>query len=368
MNDRAEERMTFLFDLAKTRLEQLVIHRVGNQSREEGVALSSGPVTLYDGDLEDLLLKYFLSPFREKVLYRFHHETNLHQNELYQRLSDVFIRPETFYDESVNVLQRLYEKSLHPQIRGGEFYMARLSGCLFNGQEVAGLGLFKTERRENYLKVEAAGSGFAVRRDQGISVRRLDKGAIVFNTESPDGYRVLIVDNASKSKEQETAGYWREEFLGLREVRNEYFHTEKYLDMCQDFAENVYGPVCQADKKDKVVFMKEAIAYFDKNQEFHLDDFVHSVVKEPELMEQFQGHREMYEANQGIAPQESFAISGPAVKMVKRRVKSMIRLDTGMEIKLTGAAGETGDEGFIERGYDAGKGMHFYKVYFNEEE
>ncbi|HWR39621.1 MAG TPA: nucleoid-associated protein [Patescibacteria group bacterium] len=357
-----------MFDLSKTRLEQLVIHKVGNPSREEGMSLSAGPIVLYDGDLEELLLKYFLSPFREKVVRRFWQEEGLQQHELYHMLSNVFIRPTSFYDESVKILERLYEKSRHPQIRGGEFYMARLSGCLFGASEVEAIGLFKTERRENYLKVAPSGSGFVVSRDQGISVRRLDKGAIVFNTESPDGYRVAIVDHVSRGRDQETADYWREDFLGLTEVRNEYFHTEKYLDLCQDFAENVYGPLCQADKKDKVVFMNEAIAYFDKNQEFQMDDFVHNVVKTPEIIEQFQEHKKMYEANQGIEPAETFSISGPAVKTVKRRFKNLIKLDTDIEIRVKGSGENAGETGYIERGYDADRGMHFYKVYFNEEE
>lgn len=355
-----------MFDFSEISMDQLVIHKVGNKLREEGVIISPEESQLTDGNVEEMLLKYFLSSFREKVVYKFFHETDIHLNELYMYASNIFIDRQRFHEQSVNVLKHLYEKSVHPQIKGGEFYMAFFSGCLVNGLKVDAIGIFKTENKENYLKVTNSRNSFNLDADKGINLRKLDKGSIIFNIESVDGYRVAIVDNVNKGNNE--AQYWKEEFLRLTNVEDEYFHTQNCLNVCRDFVENIYGPVHNADKKDQVMFVNDALAYFEKHTEFEIEDFVQNVVKEPELMEQFKEHKQLYDINQGLNPAESFAISGQAVKTAKRKFKNLIKLDTDIEIKIKTPMPEKDDTQFIERGYDEQKGMYFYKVYFHEEE
>ena len=354
-----------MFDFSEVQLEKLVIHRVGNKLREEGLVLASNEYELTDGNVEELLLTYFLSAFKDKAVYAFFDETDLHLNEVYMYASQVFIHRQRFYEQSVNAAKYLYENSVHPQVKGGEFYMAFFSGCLFDGQKVDAIGIFKTERKENYLKVSQRHNNFMLDADKGISVRKLDKGCIIFNVESVSGYRVAVVDNLQKGTNE--AVYWKEDFLRLRDVQDAYFHTQNHLALCKDFAENVYAPIYNASKKDQVIFIKEAIDYFDKNSEFNLDDFAQQVIKEPVLIDQFKEHKALLETNQGLQPIESFEISNPAVKKVKRKNSSLIKLDTGIEINVKKPDENAGQTQVIERGFDETKGMHFYKVYFNEE-
>ncbi|VBB05165.1 Hypothetical protein LUCI_0372 [Lucifera butyrica] len=354
-----------MFDLSQADLEQLVIHKVGNKMREEGFIVSPGLCRLADANVEELLLKYFLSSFKDKTVYKFSHETDLHLHEVYMYASAIFINKQVFYEQSVNILKHLYEKSSHPQVKGGECYLAYLSGCVVEGQVVDAVGIFKTENKDNYLKVANHGNTFALYAEQGINIKKLDKGCLIFNLESVDGYRIALVDNVNKGNE--AAVYWQEEFLHLANVQDEYFHTQHYLDCCHDFATNIYGPLHQADKKDQVVFMNDAVAYFDQNREFTMEGFIQSVVKEPELAAQFREHKEMFDQNQGVPPAESFSISSEAVKTVRRKLKNLIKLDTSIEIRVKTPA-ESDNAGYIERGYDAQKGMHFYKVFFNAEE
>ena len=109
-------------------------------------------------------------------------------------------------------------------------------------------------------------------------------------------------------------------------------------------------------------------AYFDKHDEFHLENFVQEVVKEPELIEKFKEHKQNYDSNQGLVTKENFSISNPAVKTMKKKIKNLIKLDTEIEIKVKNPTSELGNMQFIERGFDEERGMSFYKVFFNEEE
>jgi len=351
-----------MFDFSTTAIQQMVIHQVGNKLRDEGIFVSPAAYAMKDGNLEELMMKYFLSSFKDKAFYKFN--TNL--NDLYVSLCNIFVDPSKFHAESVNILKTLYEKSSHPQIRSGEFYMVHFTDCIVNEQKTNAIGIFKTEKKDTYLKVTRYAQEFVVGSEKCINTKKLDKGCIVFNIDSNDGFRVALVDNAKKGNSEGL--YWQDDFLKLIKVQDSYFHTENCLMVCQDFVENIYGEIHQADKKDKVVLMNDAVEYFNRHSKFDLEDFVQEVIKEPELIEQFKGHKESFDINQGLAATEVFDISTPAVKVAKRKFKNLIKLDTDFEIKVKNSSAEGGNMHFIERGFDEEKGMHFYKVFFHEEE
>ena len=57
-----------------------------------------------------------------------------------------------------------------------------------------------------------------------------------------------------------------------------------------------------------------------------------------------------------------FEISGNAVKKQQRVYKSVLKLDKNFHIYIHG------DRELIEKGFDDGKSMNYYKVYFREEQ
>jgi hypothetical protein len=69
---------------------------------------------------------------------------------------------------------------------------------------------------------------------QGINIQKLDKGCLIFNTESEEGYKVLSVD----SNRYDTK-YWLEQFLGVAVLTDNNFYTKNYLKFCQNFAKDV---------------------------------------------------------------------------------------------------------------------------------
>lgn len=355
-----------MFDFSNVVLENLIIHKVGNKLRDEGIFVSPTEYEMKDGNIEELLLKYFLSPFKESTIYKFFHKIDIHLNELYMHVSRTFLDRSSFREQSANILKYLYEKSSHPRIKGGEFYMVYFKDCIINEQRTDAIGIFKTERKETYLKITKYADEFFVGSEKCIDVKKLDKGCIIFNIDSEDGYRVAIVDTVKNGYEE--ALYWKDDFLQLTNVQDGYFHTKNCLAVCQDFVENIYGMVYQADKKDQVAFMNDAVSYFDRHSEFDLEDFTQDVITEPELIEQFKGYKQNYDLNQGIKTVEQFSISTPAVKNIKRKLKSLIKLDTEFEIKVKNPGAETENMQYIERGFDEEKGMNFYKVFFNAEE
>lgn len=354
-----------MLELKHARIDRMVVHKAGNKLQGEGFVIAPAEYELTDGNLEEALLKYFLASFKDDTIYRFSHATDIHLNEVYMYITQAFINKSLFYDQSINVLKHLYENSCHPKVRSGEFYMVYFTDCILDGNPVDAIGIFKTETKDTYIKVVQEGVDFVLDRQDGINLKKLDKGCLIFNSESTDGFRVSIVDNVNKGKEE--AVYWKEDFLHVAPVMDNHYHTTAYLDLCKDFAENVYAPVYNADKKDQAVFLHQTMEYFNTNNSFDLDQFASTVLREPELVDQFKEHKKNFDYNQGVSAAEAFDISNGAVKSVKRRLRNIIKLDTGVEIQLKpGVTEETAAA--IEKGYDEERGMQYYKIYFRSEE
>lgn len=352
-----------MFDFSDAQLESLVIHKVGNKHHDEGLVVSPGLTQLKDVEVEQLLMEYFLSSFKGDTLYRFHDDFDINLNKVYSNVSKIFLEKDEFYEQSISILQHLYENSTHPNIKSGEFYMAYITGALINGNPRDVIGIFKTENKDIYLKVTEQNQEFDVDYERGINVKKLDKGCLVFNANSQDGFKVGIVDKTNK--EEEEALFWKNDFLGLAELQDDNFHTKTYMGLCQDFCENIYGTIYEADKKEQVEFLDGALDYFTEKSQFDVDRFADEVIQDPQCREDFVNYKEDFEEAHQLEPRESFNISEQAVSKMKRKFKGTIKLDTGIQIKIENGSGGTRQ---IERGFDDERRMHFYKIYFNEEE
>ena len=141
------------------KIGEIVVHEVGNELREEELKLSSGPIKLND-DVKDLLMRYFLKPFKAMDYLTFYHESDLGFNEVYAYASRIFEDPAMFFEESMNLARHLYNKASHPNIKSGEFYVVYFEDCQIEGDTVDAVGIFKSENKETYLKVFSSDDNF----------------------------------------------------------------------------------------------------------------------------------------------------------------------------------------------------------------
>lgn len=347
-----------MFDFSGVDITKIAIHRVGNRFKNEGIITSSKPIDLNDSTMKNLLLKYFLSSFKDDIIYNFNHEVDLNLNEVYVYLKNIFDCNTDFFEQSVNILKHLYEASIHPNIKSGELYITYISNCIIDKKTVDAIGIFKSENKDTYLRVLNRNTEFDVEYQKGININKLDKGCLIFNTEADKGYKVAIVDTSRSSE----AVYWKDNFLNVKIKNNQYSNTKSFLNLCKDFTNNIY----EKDKKEKVVLLNNSIDYFNQHDEFNIEKFTKDVINEPLYVEKFKNYVSNYEKEFAEVDFKHFEISPKAVKTVKRNIKNFIKLDKDIEIRF-----KTQKESYnqiIEKGYDEGKNMHFYKIYFNSEE
>jgi len=353
--------VTYMSDFSQLTLKTLAIHRVGNKLRNEGVLAAPHTYPLQDQLLRNALFDYFLQPFtRYNEYYQFTHHTNLNLNEIYTFCRHIFEDKGDFLEESVNIAKHLYNQSIHPQIKGGEVFIAYFADCIIDDEMTDAIGIFKSEEKDAFFKPDESSGAVLLSLEKGINLKRLDKGCLIFNTAAADGYRVQIIDKVSRSDGE--ARYWKDDFLRLLRVQDNGFATESYLNLVHQYGEDTFG--VEQGKKDQLVFLNKSIQYFSDHDLFDVQDFTTQIFEDkPEHVSRFTEFKERYEAENNLLAAPDFKISHPTVKLMKRKLRSLIKLDTQIDIKLNSDTTEQ----YIERGYDEERQMFFYKIYFTEE-
>ncbi|TSD66423.1 nucleoid-associated protein [Inquilinus sp. KBS0705] len=343
-------------------LDTISVHHVGNQSQGEMYALSGQPLELKDDIIPTLLMQYFLKPFEKvsEIYHLMHSSGDLALNELHHFATQVFDDKAKFHEASEQIAKHLYKVSTHPNIKGGELYVVYFNKVQIEGNPLDAIGIFKSENKETYLKVYPDNGGFAVDYEQeAININKLDKGVLIFNIEKENGYKVVVIDKATGG--QDAAVYWKDEFLQLK-IRNDSFNqTSNTLGIYKNFVTQKLDDEFEMSKADKIDLLNRSMKYFKEKETFDLDEFAEEVISNPEAITSFKNFKSQYETEFDSPIADTFEISENAVKKQARVYKSVLKLDKNFHIYIHG------NKDLIEKGFDDGKAMNYYKVYFKEE-
>ncbi len=347
-----------MLELSSRKLQQIAVHKVGNQFQEEGFHLSETPLLIDDLAVQELLLKYFLNPFKSvSQHYHFDQEEGVVDNPMVAMIEKMFEEPDSFMEQSKFLAEHLYSVSIHPKINGGEFYVTYLTDILLDDQIVDAIGLFKSETKETFLKVFPSSDSYDINYDEGVSINKLDKGCLIFNVEKEKGYRVCTVDNLNRQE----ALYWKDDFLKVKPREDSFYHTENYIKMCKDFVDEKLKTEFEVSKMDELNLMNRSVDYFKKNDTFDLNTFSKDVIQQPEIIDAFRDYKQQYADERQVQVYDEFDISQPAVKQGKKVYKSIIKLDKNFHIYVHG------NRDWIERGKDEATGLNYYKCFYKEE-
>ena len=339
-----------------THILSLVIHQVGNKINNESLVLSQNVVSLSE-TIQENLIEFFLSQFKTEEYYQIYHDVALSLNEVFVYVSQIFDDPETQYDQSVNLAKHLYDQSIHPKIKGGEFYTVYFKDCVVDGDTVDAVGLFKSENKDTFLKVLREDGNFNLESEQGINIKKLDKGCLIFNKERENGYVVAVVDNTNKGVE---AQYWIDDFLHIRQRKDEYANTQNVMAMAKNFVTKELPKEFEVSKADQIDLLNKSLKFFKEKETFDIEDFANEVIEQPEVIESFHNFKRNYESENDIVIDDSFSISSNAFKKQQRSYKRIINLDKKIQIIINGNR-QNVEQGEDERG-------KFYKVYYSMEE
>jgi len=347
-----------MLDFSQCKLEKIVVHFVGNKHREESTQLSKSETPIND-ELNEHLTKYFISHIKPDASYYFDTAPESGINQAFNCVQTIFGDYTQLVPQSVELAKHLYECSVHPKIRSGEFFAVLIRDCVVDDELVDAIGLFKSEVKENFLKVLPSNGTYTIISDSGININKLDKGCLIFNTEAQTGYRILIVDNINKAVEAE---FWRDMFLQIMPRNDQFYQTQNFLNLCKGYVEDVYNEENNVSKPQQIEMLNKTVNFFKENDQFKLDEFEQDVMMgESNSIQAFNEYKKFYEEQNDVKLNDEFDISEDAVKNGKRKFKSVLKLDRNFHVYIHG------DRENIERGFDSERKLNYYKLYFEEE-
>lgn len=284
-------------------------------------------------------------------MYQLYNNVGVEQNEIFALANRVFDNPKDLFYQSKIIAQHLYNCSTHPKIKRGELYVSYFKDIILDNEVTDAIGIFKSETKENYIKVDLKKHSQLVNFDEGTNINKLDKGCLIFNLEKDKGYKVCIIDNLNKSNE---AAYWKDDFLNIQPLKNEYHQTKEFLGITKQFVTKQLDEDFEVSKADKIDFLNRSVDYFKKNETFDKQEFEEEVFGDSNVIESFRKFDQTYRQENEVELADSFAISAQAVKKQARVFKNVLKLDKNFHIYIHG------NRELIEQGVDE-SGRKYYK-------
>jgi hypothetical protein len=345
-------------DYTNCQIDSVSVHNIGNQTNGEELHLSKSLLDTSDERVRELLFKFFLTPFNLPEFHAFTFTNDdFSLNPVYIFASKIFDNPDDLHPNSIHLAKHLFELSTHPQIKSGDLFVAHLTGISLDNQIVDAVGIFKSENRQAFLKVDSKNEDFAIQYDDGINVEKLDKGCLIFNTSKNSGYKVCIVDKSNKSVE---AQYWKDSFLQIKPLSDDYHHTKEFMTITKNYVTKQLTEEFDFSRADQIDLLNRSVEYFKTNESFNKQDFEAEVLQDNAIIQSFKNYDETYRQKNNIDLNDQFDISPQAVKKQSKIFKSVLKLDRNFHIYIHG------DRDLIEHGVES-DGRKFYKIYYEDE-
>ena len=346
-------------DFSKTKIKYLITHEIGNKLRDEKLFLSQN-IQIIDNEIEKTLLSYFLKSFQVvQDEFNFFHNSDLNLNEVNSYTTNIFEKQNeiSFVKNSQDIAKHLYDFSLHPKIVKGELIIVQLCDIGYDNQNINIIGVFKSEKKDSFLKIIKDNEAINLNNDQGINTSKIEKGCLILNT-NDNRYKVFNIDNQSNSTD-----YWTNKFLNIKPLKNNIHKTKEIIKICINFSDEILST--NYDTDIEFSFNNDYIDYFESNESYDLESFTSHVFKNEDVKKEFFEYQSSNKEVFDIELDERFEVSQNDVKKEKKKIKNIIKLDTKLELKVL-LDKDSGTKN-IEKGFDTDKGMSFYKIYFNEE-
>lgn len=310
------------------KIQEIIIHQVGNKLSMDGVQLSNHSVDLPD-KLNELLVNHFLASFRERPSMQF--KAPLQNNRVYSLIKEMFANKSDFVFLSQELAKFLYKNSIYSKIRNGEFYVVYFSDCVIDGQTSDAIGLFKTEQKTPYLRVTPIVGGYTLAEEKGFCLKHFEKACLVFNKDENSGYQIAVIDKTSKALESQ---YWSDSFLQIKKRKTNGSQTECLFEMCKSF-------VSTLDDKDEVLkanMMNKALEILDDSEKIiELRHFQDEVFGEQSVADSFEKFRTENQIKKEFELDEKFETDNSFLKKTGLKKLTTIHLDDNYDLVIRGA-------------------------------
>lgn len=333
-------------------ISHMIVHYVGNKSRDEGVSFSEKELDF--ADISSDIISMLVKSFDTKESCHFYFESILALNPIYTFVKTMFDEVSRFQEQSEFIAKILYEKTSHPMTKSGELNLVYLSDCEIDGKKTDAIAMLKTENKQpayQYLHTE---HGYEIKKSEVISFSKVEKGCLIFNTNEENGYVVFSVDKKSKGIQSK---YWKDDFLHVMTDATSYSQTKNLLSSCKAFIADNYS---DGPKVEKANLISKVRTVLEQTETLSVHDFSQEIFGETRLNKQFESYLSSKD-NPCQMQENIIQVEVPLVKKKSSLPKTTLYLDSNFEINILGGHDK------IVQGFDEAAGMNYYQFFYNKE-
>lgn len=339
-------------------IDHVSVHHVGNRIIGEDILLSKSSLDTSDILLRELLLRFFLQNFVNPEFNSFtFSDGDFTLNPLFVLCNNIFEKKRKFHSNSISIAKYLYEISAHPNIKAGDLFTVYFSNIILEDEMVDAIGIFKSESKQPFLKLDISNDTFILECEKGINIEKLDKGCLIFNTNGNEGYKICAIDKSNKSTE---AQFWINSFLNVRALNDDVHQTKNFLALTKNFVTKQLNEEYEISNTDKAEYLKRSVEYFKTNEQFDEGTFSKQVFGEANVIKSFKRFKEDYVQRHDLDISNGFAIAPVVVQKQARAFKSILKLDKNFDIYIHG------NTDLIQHGIEK-DGRKYYKIYYEQE-
>jgi hypothetical protein len=342
-------------------IEKLIIHYVGNPSKEEGCYTSAKVAENLRGEDARVIINQCLKPFKNSTLqYGFTNENDNNAQTVASLSKMIFGSDTNFAFATQSMAQLLFNVSDHPQVKAGNLICIAFDKLRFNEVLYNGIGIFKSESSVPFLQITQHNNDFEMAVAEGILADNIEKSCIILSGTNEAPMTVLCHNKANNT--QAEAIYWKDEFLNVAPAENNFIHTQSFMDMTNSFIKDRYPTDFEHTKVDQIDLMNKSVKFLQNKDRFNEDEFTNEVLMYPEVKESFAKFTDEYKTMNNLTLNDDFEIDNRAVKTYDNNSQRVIKLDKNFHVYVHG------NKHLIEKGFDEKRDKHFYKIFFDEEQ
>jgi len=345
----------------QTEIENVIIHGIGNRAKDEELFFSYNELNIDQAQMS-VLLSYYLNNFKNEEFFEFignefmGNKEGVETNIVYNLIKNINEDPENLISYSQKIANQLFLTTTHPKIPNGELSIVRFSNIMYKDEILSGIGIFKSETTEPYIKTIRNDTNINIERQEGMGLKKLDRACLILNTDKNNGYRILNVDKTKG----DINPHWTHDFLMIKRKQESFSFTESFISMVSSFAQEILIDENEVSLENNIKFLQNSKSYLETSEKFDIEEYFSIVINNTEMEKTFIEYKKDFSESYNIDIIFDFTISKDAIKENKKMFDTVIKLDDSFKIQVTG------DPSNIEEGTDKDKDMKYIKIYYKE--
>lgn len=339
-----------MINFVEAQILNVIAHGVENKNNGGKLFTSLEEMDLDEKAIKELTM-HFIKPFANREdFFHFTHDIDLRMNEVFACADNIF-EDENFILNSANIAKHLHSSTRHHAIKDGELLIAYFDGIEIDKKVVSAIGIYKSEKKQNFFKLKQSRGSLSVELDKGIGQYKIDKACMIFNDGYKDGFKVLSYEHNGLDAE-----YWKSDFLSIKPINDSFSQTSQLVGLCRDFIVDEMN----IPRIDQIDLLNKSVELLSISESVNIPEFTKTVFADAHVQKSFSEYQSSRISDEINDLPSEIVVSQSAVKKQARQLKSVLKLDKNFHIYIHG------NRDLIEQGIDE-KGRKYYKFYYDDE-